>query len=125
MHDSLCHLSLHNGVFIIPKTSVGYLGGKIDQNVSGEAIANKVLSKVNWTLKFLIRKSKLLDLKTRISIVNAIIQCHLDYACCSWFSGLSASTKSKLQICQNKLISFVLDLSPRTHNAWEHFKLTG
>ena len=114
-----------NRVSITPKTSVGYLGAEIDQNVSGEAIASKVLSKVNGRLKFLIRKSKFLDLKTRISVVNAIIQCHFDYACSSWFSGLSASTKSKLQICQNKLIRFVLDLSPRTHIGWEHFKMTG
>ena len=114
-----------NRVSITPKTSVGYLGAEIDQNVSGEAIASKVLSKVNGRLKFLIRKSKFLDLKTRISVVNAIIQCHFDYACSSWFSGLSASTKSKLQICQNKLIRFVLDLSPRTHIGWEHFQMTG
>ena len=31
----------------------------------------------------------------------------------------------KLQICQNKLNRFVLDLSPQTHIGWEHFKMTG
>ena len=82
-----------NRVSITRKTSVGYLGAEIDQNVSGEAIVNKVLSKVNGRLKFLIRKSKFLDLKTRISVVNAIIQCHFDYACSSWFLGVSPSTK--------------------------------
>ena len=60
-----------SGVSITPKTSVGYLGAEIDQNVSGEAIASKVLSKVNGRLKFLIRKSNFLHLKTRISVVNA------------------------------------------------------
>ena len=83
------------GVSITPKTSVGYLGAEIDQNVSWEAIAKKVLSKVNKRLKLLIRKSKFLDLKAKISVVNAIIQRHFDYACSSWLSGLSASTKSK------------------------------
>ena len=33
-----------NRVSITPKTSVRYLGAEIDQNVSGEAIASKVLS---------------------------------------------------------------------------------
>ena len=39
--------------------------------------------------------------------------------------GLSASTKSKLQICHNKVIRVVLDLSPRTHIGWERFQMTG
>ena len=45
-----------NGVSITLKLLGGYLVAGIDQNVSGEAIANKVLSKVNGRLKFLIRK---------------------------------------------------------------------
>ena len=45
-----------NRISITPKTSVGYLVADIDQNVSGEVLANKVFSKVNGRLKFLIRK---------------------------------------------------------------------
>ena len=45
IHYVICHCIM--GFSLFPKTSVGYLGGKIDQNVSGEAIANKVISKVN------------------------------------------------------------------------------
>ena len=40
---------------------------------------------------------------------TALIQCYFDYSCSSWYSGLT----KKLQILQNKVARFVLDLGPR------------
>ena len=53
----------------------------------------------------------------------ALVQCHFDYACSSWYSGLTKKTKSKLQVCQNKLIRTVLKLPPHTHLDYSHFNL--
>ena len=57
------------------------------------------------------------------SVAAALVQCHFDYACSSWYSGLTKKTKNKLQVCQNKLIRTVLKLPPRTHLDYSHFKL--
>jgi hypothetical protein len=37
---------------------------------------------------------------------------HLDYTCCAWYVGLTKSLKKKLQVCQNKMIRYISDLSP-------------
>ena len=46
---------------------------------------------------------------------TALIQCYFDYSCSSWYSGLGSGLTKKLQILQNKVVRFVLDLGPRTH----------
>jgi len=51
----------------------------------------------------------------------SLIQCHFDYASPVWFNGLTKTLKSKLQVTQNKLIRFVLNLEPRSHIGNEDF----
>ena len=85
-----------------------YLGLCIDSKLSGENIVSSIVQKVNGRLKFLYRQARFLDQKSKFSLCSALILCHLDYSCSSWYSGL----KRKLQICQNKVIRFILDLSP-------------
>ena len=41
--------------------------------------------------------------------------CHFDYACSSWYSATSQKYKKQLQILQNKVVRFILDVGPRTH----------
>ena len=48
-----------------------------------------------------------------MSLCSALVQCHLDYACSAWYSGLSKTLKHRLQVCQNKMVRFILDMSPR------------
>jgi len=56
----------------------------------------------------------------------SLIQCHFDYASPVWFYGLTKYFKSKLQVTQNKLINFVLNLEPRSHIGNKDFiKLNG
>ena len=62
---------------------------------------------VNWQIKRMI--------------VLAMVQCHYDYACAMWFSRISISAKKRLQIVQNKVISFVLGIPPRTHLGCSEF----
>ena len=52
----------------------------------------------------------------------SLIQCHFDFACSFWFSGLSQNMKNRLQTTQNKLIRFVLNLDQMIHVGPEHFK---
>ena len=76
-------------------------------------------------IKFLYRKSQFLDTNTRKLLASALVQCHYDYACSFWYSGLTKRTKSKLQISQNKLIRFKLNLQPRKHLSSKQFKSLG
>jgi hypothetical protein len=70
--------------------------------------------KVNCRLKCWYRQAIFFDQKSKFSLCTALtcILCHLDYSCSSWYSGLSKAMKRKFQICQNKVIRFILDLSP-------------
>ena len=52
----------------------------------------------------------------------ALIQCHFDYACSAWYSGLKLKLKQQLQICQNKMIRYVLGVHPRSHIGNNEFK---
>lgn len=84
-------------------------------------MAQRVILKVSQRTKFLARISSLLDSSTLKTLANALVQCHLDYACTSWYTGTTNGLKDKLQICQNKLIRVVLKLHPRTHFIPDHF----
>ena len=95
-------------------TSVKYLGLNIDNILSGEIVVNSIISKVNARLKFLYRQSNCLSAKTRKNLCSALILCHFDYSCSSWYAGLNKGLKRKLQIAQNKVIRFINQLEPRT-----------
>ena len=87
----------------------------MDYQLTREAIVNSIVQKVNGRLKFLYRQCSFLEEKLRKSICSALIQCHLDNACSSWYSGLNKHLKKKLQICQNKTVRFIKNLGPRSH----------
>ena len=120
---------------------VKYLGVYIDNSLSGDLIVESVVQKVNSRLKFLYRQARFLDFKCKMSLCSVpemriwsilliksdlkwcihlsrslflyLIQCHIDYACSAWYSGLSKCLKQKLQICQNKMVRFICSYSPR------------
>ena len=112
-----------NDVNIESKTSVKYLGVHLDQSLSGEVIGCKVIKKVNSRLKFLYRKGKYFNTYCKKLLASALIQCHMDYACASWYSGLTKTTKSRLQICQNKVIRCILSLDSRSHIGYNEFNI--
>lgn len=93
---------------------VKYLGVHIDKYLNFENIVSNIVSKVNGRLKFLYRNAKCLDPRSRKTLSTALIQCYFDYSCSSWYSGLGSGLTKKLQILQNKVVRFVLDLGPRT-----------
>ena len=104
-----------SGQIIKSQESVKYLGINIDQSVSGEAIANNIIQKANSRMKFMYRNGSCLNQNCRKILCSALIQCHFDYSSSSWYSGLSQRLKNKLQITQNKMVRYILNLEPRTH----------
>ena len=114
------HLTKHfviqcNGHDIHPSDEVKYLGLKINQTLSGENIVNSILSKSAARLKFLYRHGHALDQSSRKILASALIQCHFDYAVSAWYPGLSKCLKQKLQVAQNKIVRFILNMGPRSH----------
>ena len=94
---------------------VKYLGLQIDDNLSGEAAVNNVLKKSNSRLKFLYRYSNMLKFPARKILCSALIQCHFDYSCSSWFPGINKGLRDKMQVAQNRIIRFILNLNNRAH----------
>ena len=110
-----------NGTPISSTTSVKYLGITIDQHLSFTSMAESIIKKANARLKFLYRKKEFLTMHTRRLLVMSLVQCHFDFACSVWYTGLTQKLKDKLQVTQNKLIRFILNLHPRSHIGKEHF----
>lgn len=89
---------MFHGKEIENKTNVKYLGCLLDNDLSGKSMAHATITKINGCLKFLYRNASFLDQATRKTLCNALIRSHQDYACTSWFSGLSKDLKKKVQI---------------------------
>lgn len=110
---------------VTSKTSVRYLGCELDRCLSGESMAQIVLSKINHKIKFLARISKFLDCETLNILAGSLVQCHFDYAFTSWYSSTSKQLKTKLQTSQNKLLRTVRKFAPHTHLDPDNFKQLG
>ena len=104
--------------------NVKYLGVKLDQDLSGISIWDSIIGKVNGGLKFLYRKACFLNQNERKLLVNALLQPRFDYACNSWYWGLTKYHKNRLQTLQNKMVRFILRLDNRSHLDASHFDKT-
>ena len=62
----------------LSNTTVENLGCQLDSKLRGEALASKVLRKINSKLKFLYRKSINVTPVFRRLLGNALIQSHFD-----------------------------------------------
>ena len=67
----------------------------------------------------------MLNFETRKILCLALIQPHFDYSCSSWYPGLGIKLKNKLQITQNKMARFILDLDSRSHIGHEELEKIG
>ena len=100
---------------------VTYLGCILDNILSGEHMAAKVLNTVNNRLKFVYRKQKFLSLSLRRLLCNALIQPHFDYACAAWYPLLNKRQSKRIQIAQNKCIRHCLNLDNKAHIGTNEF----
>ena len=88
-------------------------------------MATRAIQRVNQRMRFLGRISPFVDKQALRTLAGALIQPLFDYACTSWYSGISMSQKNKLQTSQNKLIRLLLGLGPMTHLYAAHFDSIG
>ena len=82
---------------------VTYLGCELEESLSGEAMALKVINKINGRLKFLYRKNRYLTPYLKRLLCNALIQPHFDYVCSVWYPNLNMKFKSKFQTVQKQM----------------------
>ncbi len=92
------------------------LGIKIDKTLSGEGILDTIVKKCTGKIKCLYRQAGCLPKAVKRTL------CHLDYAVLPWYAAMAQKAKPKLQIVQNKMVTFILDLAPRTHLTVDHMK---
>ena len=85
------------------------LGCELDENLSGEVMALKIINKINIRLCFLYRKNRYLSLYPKRLLCNAIIQSHFDYACFAWYPNLNKKLKSNLKAHCKQYRTNVLD----------------
>ena len=104
--------------------TVIYLGCALDENLSGETMTLKVISKINCRSRFLYRKNRFSSQPLRRLLCNALIQPHFDYASSACYPNLNNRLKSKLQILQNKCIRFCLNLDSKAHIGLIKFEKT-
>ena len=104
-----------NNISIKSVTNVNYLGLSLENTLSGESIVSNIVKKSSSRLKFLYRYKDILNENSRKILCSALIQCHFDYCCSSWYSSTSKTLKNKLQVMQNKMIRFILGLDFRSH----------
>ena len=72
------------------------IGVHFDQCVSGELNCKQIIKRINARLKFMYRQAKDFNQKIKKSLCSALIQPHFDYACSSWYSGLSSRSRKQL-----------------------------
>ena len=101
----------YNNIDIKQYSNVCYLGCILDETLSGEPMALKVISKINTRLRFLYRNRNVLSEALKRMLCNAITQPHFDYASTVWYPNLTLRLKKKIQTSQNKCIRFCLQLN--------------
>ena len=94
----------------------------MDETISGEAIALKVVNEINNKLKFPYRKNSFLTPALRRLLCNALIQPHCDCACSAWYPNLTMKLKHRIQTTQNKCMRFCLQLDKLKHISHEEFE---
>ena len=109
-------LHMKNGDIQIKQHSkVKYLGCLLDEAMSGEAMALKIVHNIYNKLKFLYCKNSFSMSALRHLLCNALIQPHFYYACSAWYPNLTKKLKHRIQTTQNKCIRFCLQLDKLKH----------
>ena len=87
------------------------MGCILEEKMSGESMANKVISTVNARLKFSHQKNKYLAPNLRRLLCNALIQPHFNYACSVWYPNLSKKLKKQNSNFAKQMHSFVFTVT--------------
>ncbi len=109
-----------SGVSIKLVSAVKYLGINIDSDMSAESSWKTIVRICNSALKFLYREAGCSPTATKETLYLVLTQCDFDYSVSSWYPSMSQTDKKKLQVVQNKLIRFMLNLGLRDHVTTKH-----
>ena len=109
------HLGIFDGTAVVRVSTVKYLGVTLDASLNGSSHVSKMLKTCMGRLAFLYRNSSLLDANSRKTLCSTLIQPYIDYCCSSWYSGLSAALKQRLDVFQRKMVRFILNVDYRHH----------
>ena len=75
----------------------------------------QLISEINGRLSFLFRYSSLLNYRTRKLLCSSLVQPFLDFSCSTWYSGIPAVYKDRLDVIQRRMVRFIIARSPRDH----------
>ena len=107
-------LNIHyKNIKIKQYSKVTYLGGILDETLSGESMAIHVINKINSRLRFLYRQNRYLSFPLRRLLCNAMIQPFFDYACNVCYPNINKKIENTSTSCPNKCIRFSLKLDDR------------
>ncbi len=81
-----------------------------------------IVKKCTGRITFLYRQAGCVPKAVKRTLSQFLVQCHLDYVASSLYSAMTQKAKRKLQILQNKMVRFILDLAPRTCLTVDHMK---
>ena len=104
-----------DGLPVQQNFEVKYLGVLLDDRFTGSAHVKNMLKTCMGRLSFLYRNSSLLDFSCRKLLCSSLIQPYLDYCSSSWYSGVTAQLRSRLDVTQRKMVRFVFSLENRAH----------
>ena len=113
---------IYTYLLTIQHTKISYLGCLLDEDLSGESMANKDLGKINGRMKFLDRKNEFLTAPLRRLLCNALVQPHFDYASSAWYPNLSKKMLKKLKVSQNNCIRFCHQTGNRKHVGYAEYE---
>ena len=95
-------LNSYKDTIIKQFSNITYLGGLLDQTMSGDIMDLNKIRKVNSRHKFLYRKNKLHTSYLRRLICNVLIQPNFDYVYSVWYPNFAQNFTKRLQSSRNK-----------------------
>lgn len=87
--------------------TVTYLGCSLDENLSGESMALKVINQTKSRLRVLYWKNKFVSQPLCRLLCNALIESHFDYVCSAWYSNLPKKNKIKIASTAEQVSMFL------------------
>ena len=82
---------------------MNYLGCVLNETMSDETMAFRVIDQINSKLKFFNKNNRFLGVPLRRLLFNALVQPHFDYAYAAWYPNLTKKLKDKLKVTKKQI----------------------
>ena len=91
------------------------LGVTLDQYLDFSDHVELLISKANSKISFLYRYTAFLNNRTCKVLSQSLVMSRLEFCSSSWYPGLAAGLKGKLDVIQRKLVRFTNNFGYREH----------